>query len=89
MRKMVEPGARSRSARADPRTDRSSVASTTTTTLRRYVIPHEELFLGHFGYTPRLKRNVITLTKESALGNFEERLEPCRRRRRSPRRSAA
>jgi NADPH-dependent glutamate synthase beta subunit-like oxidoreductase/Pyruvate/2-oxoacid:ferredoxin oxidoreductase delta subunit len=42
----------------------------------RYVIPHEELFLGHFGYVPRLRRKVITLTKESALGNFEERLEP-------------
>jgi len=42
----------------------------------RYVIPHEELFLGHFGFTPRLRRNVITLTQESALGNFEERLEP-------------
>ena len=42
----------------------------------RYVIPHEELFLGHFGFTPRLKRNVITLTQESALGNFDERLEP-------------
>jgi Pyruvate/2-oxoacid:ferredoxin oxidoreductase delta subunit len=42
----------------------------------RYVIPHEELFLGHFGFTPRLKRNVITLTRETALGNFDERLEP-------------
>jgi len=42
----------------------------------RYVIPHEELFLGHFGYVPRLRRKVITLTRESALGNFEERLEP-------------
>ncbi len=41
----------------------------------RYVIKHEELFLGHFGYTPRVKRGVITLTKESALGNFEERLQ--------------
>jgi NADPH-dependent glutamate synthase beta subunit-like oxidoreductase/Pyruvate/2-oxoacid:ferredoxin oxidoreductase delta subunit len=42
----------------------------------RYVIPHEELFLGHFGYTPRLRRNVITLTRETALGNFQERLDP-------------
>ncbi len=41
----------------------------------RYVIPHEELFLGHFGYTARVKRKFITLTKESALGNFEERIE--------------
>jgi NADPH-dependent glutamate synthase beta subunit-like oxidoreductase len=41
----------------------------------RYVIPHTELFLGHFGYTPRVKRKFITLTKQSALGNFEERIE--------------
>jgi NADPH-dependent glutamate synthase beta subunit-like oxidoreductase len=41
----------------------------------RYVIPHDALFLGHFGYTPRIKRKFITLTKESALGNFEERIE--------------
>ena len=40
----------------------------------RYVIPHEELFLGHFTYTPRNKRAITTLAKESALGNFEERL---------------
>ena len=41
----------------------------------RYVIPHEELFLGHFGYTPRNKRHITTLDRESALGNFEERLD--------------
>ncbi len=41
----------------------------------RYVIPHEDLFLGHFMYTARNKRKVVTLDKESALGNFEERLE--------------
>ena len=40
----------------------------------RHVVTHEELFLGHFGYTPRVKRKFITLTKETALGNFEERL---------------
>ncbi len=42
----------------------------------RYVIPHSELFLGHFGYTPRHRRQVVTLTKEQALNNFEERLIP-------------
>jgi NADPH-dependent glutamate synthase beta subunit-like oxidoreductase len=42
----------------------------------RYVIPHNELFLGHFTYTPRMKRKVITLSAESALGNFQERIEP-------------
>ena len=41
----------------------------------RYVIPHSQLFLGHFMFTGRNKRNFITLTKETALGNFEERLD--------------
>ena len=42
---------------------------------QRYVIPHEDLYLGHFSYTPRNKRNVITLTAAEALGNFQERLD--------------
>ncbi len=42
----------------------------------RYVIPHEELFLGHFNRTPRNRRNVVTLSAAEALGNFEERLLP-------------
>jgi NADPH-dependent glutamate synthase beta subunit-like oxidoreductase/Pyruvate/2-oxoacid:ferredoxin oxidoreductase delta subunit len=42
----------------------------------RYVIPHDELFLGHFGYTERKQRHVITLDEKTALGNFEERLNP-------------
>lgn len=42
----------------------------------RYVISHKELFLGHFLYTPRNQRKVVTLSKEEALNNFEERLIP-------------
>jgi len=42
----------------------------------RYVIPHKELFLGHFPYTPRIRRQVTTLTAEEALSNFEERMLP-------------
>ena len=42
----------------------------------RYVIPHNELFLGHFNFTPRLKRKMISLTADEALNNFEERLLP-------------
>lgn len=42
----------------------------------RYVIPHEELFLGHFAYTARHKRKIVTLTAEQALNNFEERVLP-------------
>jgi NADPH-dependent glutamate synthase beta subunit-like oxidoreductase/Pyruvate/2-oxoacid:ferredoxin oxidoreductase delta subunit len=40
----------------------------------RYIIPHDKLFLGHFSYVPRNQRNIITLDKESALGNFQDRL---------------
>ncbi|WP_298834315.1 NAD(P)-binding protein [uncultured Piscinibacter sp.] len=42
----------------------------------RYVIPHEELFLGHFQYTERHRRKIVTLTAEQALNNFEERVLP-------------
>ncbi len=42
----------------------------------RYVIPHEELFLGHFQYTARHKRKVVTLNAQQALNNFEERVLP-------------
>lgn len=41
---------------------------------KQYVIPSNELFLGHFMSTPRLKREEINLSAEEALGNFEERL---------------
>jgi len=40
----------------------------------RYVIPHGQLFLGHFAFVARNQRRFVTLTRESALGNFEERL---------------
>jgi NADPH-dependent glutamate synthase beta subunit-like oxidoreductase/Pyruvate/2-oxoacid:ferredoxin oxidoreductase delta subunit len=40
----------------------------------RYVIPHEELFLGHFQHTPRHRRKIVSLTAAEALGNFEERV---------------
>jgi thioredoxin reductase/Pyruvate/2-oxoacid:ferredoxin oxidoreductase delta subunit len=40
----------------------------------RYVIPHEELFLGHFQYTERHRRRTVTLTAEQALNNFDERV---------------
>ena len=42
----------------------------------RYVIPHEELFLGHFAYTARYKRKMVMLDAAQALGNFEERVLP-------------
>jgi NADPH-dependent glutamate synthase beta subunit-like oxidoreductase/Pyruvate/2-oxoacid:ferredoxin oxidoreductase delta subunit len=42
----------------------------------RYVIPHEELFLGHFPYSARHRRKIVTLSAEQALNNFEERVLP-------------
>ena len=42
----------------------------------RYVIPHKDLFLGHFPYVSRQTRRVTQLSATQALGNFEERLEP-------------
>ncbi len=42
----------------------------------RYVIPHEDLFLGHFMHTPRHRRRVAMLNAEQALNNFEERVIP-------------
>lgn len=40
----------------------------------RYVITHEGLFLGHFPYVARKQRQITTLNREEALGNFQERL---------------
>lgn len=40
----------------------------------KYVIPSNALFLGHFMYEDRKIRDVVHLTAEEALGNFEERL---------------
>jgi dissimilatory sulfite reductase flavoprotein subunit len=40
----------------------------------KFVIPSNQLFLGHFMYEDRNKREMMHLTAEEALGNFEERL---------------
>jgi NADPH-dependent glutamate synthase beta subunit-like oxidoreductase len=42
----------------------------------RYVIPHTELFLGHFNRVARTKRQIVTLNATEALNNFEERMLP-------------
>jgi dissimilatory sulfite reductase flavoprotein subunit len=38
------------------------------------VISHDHLFLGHFAYTPRVKRREEVPTAEEVLGHFKERL---------------
>ena len=76
VRKLVEKGLKVEEQREPLRgTDRSSAAvHNYDDRSARHVIPHEELFLGHFPPTPRNKRHTITLNEESALGNFEERI---------------
>lgn len=38
------------------------------------IIPADELFLGHFPFTPRNRRQHVEVSAENVLGNFEERL---------------
>lgn len=78
MRKMVEKGLPTDSITAPLRGTDKSVGAIHNYENRsdRYVIPSTELFLGHFQYTPRNRRKVLTLSKEEALDNFEERMLP-------------
>lgn len=39
-----------------------------------HVIPHDDLFKGHFQYDPREHRREIHVDAESVIGNFEERI---------------
>jgi glutamate synthase (NADPH/NADH) small chain len=41
---------------------------------RTHVIPNDELFLGHFSYEERNKRQHLEVDVDSVLGNFEERI---------------
>ncbi len=76
MRKMVEKGLEFTENHEPMRgTDSSNVAvHNFDDRSERYVIPHDKLFLGHFSIVARNRRNIITLDKQSALGNFEDRL---------------
>ncbi|MBP6337031.1 MAG: NAD(P)-binding protein [Vitreoscilla sp.] len=78
MRKMVEKGLKVTTIAEPTRgTDKSTGAvHNFDNRSDRYVIPHKELFLGHFNYTDRNKRNIVSLTADEALNNFEERLIP-------------
>ena len=38
------------------------------------IIPHDELFLGHFSFTPRVKRGEEVPSADDVLGHFHERL---------------
>ena len=39
------------------------------------IVPADELFLGHFKYEDRQKRKESTITADSVLGSFGERIE--------------
>ena len=77
MRKYVEKGLAIETVKEPVRgTDTTKSVHNFDNRSERYIIPHSELFLGHFQYTPRHVRHITHLNKESALGNFEERLDP-------------
>ena len=76
MRKMTEKGLPINEVSEPIRgTDKENVVHNYDNRSGRYIIPHDELFLGHFSYTPRNHRHVITLDEKTALGNFDERLK--------------
>lgn len=76
MRKMTEKGLEINEVHEPIRgTDHAKVVHNFDNRSGRYVIPHEDLFLGHFNYVARKQRHVITLDEQTALGNFEERLQ--------------
>lgn len=39
------------------------------------IIPADQLFLGHFSFTPRNRREELKIDAESVIGNFQERLK--------------
>ncbi len=41
----------------------------------KQIIPHDELFKGHFGYDARAVRAEIHINAKDVLGNFEERIK--------------
>ena len=75
-RKMIEKGLKIEKTQEPLRgTDSSNVAvHNYDNRSDRYVVTHEELFLGHFPYTPRNVRQIVHLDANSAVGNFEERI---------------
>ncbi len=38
------------------------------------IIPHDELFKGHFNFVPRERREEVRIEGDEVLGNFEERI---------------
>jgi Pyruvate/2-oxoacid:ferredoxin oxidoreductase delta subunit len=39
------------------------------------IIPHDQLFKGHFKFEPRTRRKEIHVSADEVLGNFKERIE--------------
>ena len=76
MRKLVEKGIKIEAAQEPMRgtCDSNVAVHNFDNRSDRYVIPHDKLFLGHFSHVPRNMREIVTLDKETALGNFDDRL---------------
>jgi len=76
MRKLVEKGIKIEAAQEPMRgtCDSNVAVHNFDNRSDRYVIPHDKLFLGHFSNVPRNMREIVTLDKETALGNFDDRL---------------
>ena len=53
------------------------------------IIPHTELFKGHFPYEEREKRTEVKIIGDNVLGNFEERIRRVSPRNRRKRRATA
>jgi len=39
------------------------------------IIPHDDLFLGHYGFDPRGRREEVHISADEVLGNFDERIK--------------
>ena len=90
MRKMMEKGLKIEETHeplcAAPMAP-TSPCTTTTTAPTGYVIPHEELFLGHFAYTPRNTRQTHHAEQGNRAGQLRgahRRADRRRRHRRKP-----
>ncbi|MDA8095178.1 MAG: NAD(P)-binding protein [Betaproteobacteria bacterium] len=78
LRKMTEKGLQPTACASEPIWGTSSsncAVHNFENRAEKYVIPADELFLGHFTYSERNKRRMDNLTPEEVLGHFAERLE--------------
>ncbi|MCC7016439.1 MAG: 4Fe-4S dicluster domain-containing protein, partial [Rhodospirillales bacterium] len=74
MRKYVEKGMPLEAIKEPTRgTDTTKSVHNYDNRSERYIIPHSELFLGHFNPGPRRRRAEVAIDADNVLGNFQER----------------